>query len=224
MAFNKNNMTTGMKVIIVIFCVILVLMMMLPSLAAIMGNTGSSQQPATQPSQQSAQTPEDIDAQYQASIEMLESRLQSDPENVSLLTDLGHTHFDRGMAILQSLPVDQTSNEVSDESFKKAIEYYDRLLANNPSKAITVDRALAVWYSGDREGAINDLTAFTQETQDFAPAYANLGMFHETLGDLDAARTNYEKAIALGDNDGYGAKAFAESRLEGLNATQGTQE
>lgn len=80
-----------------------------------------------------------------------------------------------------------------------------------------VDRAICVFYSGDHEGAIADLEDLTAREGDFAPAWANLGMFYESHGDAAKAKKAYRTAIdAAEKDDTYGVKDYAQQRLDAL--------
>lgn len=220
MAFDKNHMSTGMKVVVVVFAVILVLMLMLPSLSAIVGNKGAEKQAQQQAQQEQPQGPQsaaDLDKLYQPAIDSLNKRLESDPKNVAMLNDLANAYFDWGMR-LSFFSTEKDVQTHQQDIFKKAIEAYDKVLAESPSNSVTVDRAIAVFYSGQPTQAISDLEAFTQKTPDFAPAWANLGNFYLALGDVDKAKADLQKAIDLDKDGSQGVKQFAESRIQAIDA------
>lgn len=124
--------------------------------------------------------------------------------------------FDMGMAAMEAAQ-DDAARQQAAGLFSQAISYYDEHLKTAPSPAVEVDRAICVFYSGDHEGAIADLEDLTAREGDFAPAWANLGMFYESHGDAAKAKKAYRAAIdAAEKDDTYGVKDYAQQRLDAL--------
>lgn len=218
MAFDKNHMSTGMKAVVVIFAVILVFTLMLPSLSALVSKKDQEQQ-ADQPKQEQTEGPksaEDVNNIYQPAVDSLERRLQQNPDNVAILNDLARAYFDWGVR-LSFFATDEATLQKRSEVFVKSVEAYDKLLAISPSNTTVVDRSLALYYSGDVTGAINALEEFTQKTTDFAPAWANLGMYYQTLGMNDKAKEAYQKAADLDADGSLGIKSYAEQRINEID-------
>ena len=124
--------------------------------------------------------------------------------------------FDMGMAAMEAAQ-DDAARQQAAGLFSQAISCYDEHLKTASSPAVEVDRAICVFYSGDHEGAIADLEDLTAREGDFAPAWANLGMFYESHGDAAKAKKAYRAAIdAAEKDDTYGVKDYAQQRLDAL--------
>ncbi len=117
--------------------------------------------------------------------------------------------FDMGMAAMEAAQ-DDAARQQAAGLFSQAISSYDEHLKTAPSPSVEVDRSICVFYSGDHEGAIADLEDLTAREGDFAPAWANLGMFYESHGDAAKAKNAAEK------DDTYGVKDYAQQRLDAL--------
>lgn len=129
---------------------------------------------------------------------------------------LANNFFDMGMSAMASAD-DEESQAQARDLFTQAIAHYDTYLAEHASASAEVDRAICRFYSGDHEGAIADLEAFTKRDATFAPAWANLGMFYESHGDTSKAIDAYEQAIAAAEQDDtYGVKDYAQQHLDAL--------
>lgn len=220
MAFDKNHMSTPMKAVIVVFAIILVATLMLPSLAALVSSrTQESQQTRAQSEQQSIQSGEDVDNYYGVTVQSLEERLRSDPDNLAVQNDLAGAYFNWALHRSYYAKDDADQKKVS-ELFEHAVTAYDKVLAKSPSQSVEVDRAVALYHSGKASEAIKNLEALLEKDANYAPAWANLAMFYEG-SDKDKAREAYNKALEVsGDNQQI--KSFVETRLSLLNLTQAT--
>lgn len=161
---------------------------------------------------------EEIDAQYGTATNSLLSQYEADPSNPSALLNVANGYFDWGVAVMNHAASDEDSARAT-ELLNDAIGYYDTYLESSPeAKAVVVDRAICRFYTGDTDTAIAELEALTSDDSDsFAPAWANLGMFYEAAGRVDDARSAYEAAIdAAGDADAYNVKSYAQERLDAL--------
>lgn len=161
---------------------------------------------------------EEIDAQYGTATNSLLSQYEADPSNPSALLNVANGYFDWGVAVMNHAASDEDSARAT-ELLNDAIGYYDTYLESSPeAKAVVVDRAICRFYTGDTDTAIAELEALTSDNSDsFAPAWANLGMFYEAAGRVDDARSAYEAAIdAAGDADAYNVKSYAQERLDAL--------
>lgn len=161
---------------------------------------------------------EEIDAQYGTATNSLLSQYEADPSNPSALLNVANGYFDWGVAVMNHAASDEDSAHAT-ELLNDAIGYYDTYLESSPeAKAVVVDRAICRFYTGDTDTAIAELEALTSDDSDsFAPAWANLGMFYEAAGRVDDARSAYEAAVdAAGDADAYNVKSYAQERLDAL--------
>lgn len=227
MAFDKNNMSTPMKVVIIVFAFILVATLMLPSLAALVSsNSSQEQQPQNQQAeQQSIKSPEDVDNYYSATVQSLEDRLNKDPKNLAILNDLASAYFNWALHRSYFIEGDLAMSSTADaqkvhELFAKAVAAYDRVLAQSPSQSVEVDRAIALYHSGQTNEAIKSLENLLSADESYAPAWANLAMFYED-DNKEKAREAYQKALETsGDNQHI--KNFVETRLSMLDALNAT--
>lgn len=129
---------------------------------------------------------------------------------------LANNYFDMGMSAMNAAS-DEAGKEQARGLFAQAITHYDAYLAQNESAPAEVDRAISVFYTGDHEGAIAALEAFTKRDSSFAPAWANLGMFYESHGDTGKAIEAYEHAVAAAEKDDtYGVGDYARGHLDAL--------
>lgn len=160
-----------------------------------------------------------VDAQYQTTVDNLRKQYDADPTNPSALLNLANGYFDWGVSALDVVQSDEDQAHVID-LFSNAISRYDDYLADNPgSKSVEVDRAIAIFYTGDTDRAIAELEEFTASDDSFGPAWANLGMFYENAGRTDDARAAYEKAVSCDPDDAFGVKTYAQQRLDALDAS-----
>lgn len=160
-----------------------------------------------------------VDANYASVVEQLQAQYDSDPSNPSALLQLANGYFDWGVAARGVGATDEDDAHVVD-LFNQAIARYDDYLEQNPdSKSVEVDRAISIFYAGDRDRAIAELESFTAEDGSFGPAWANLGMFYETEGRTDEAIAAYERAIESDSSDAYGVKDYAQQHLDALSVS-----
>ncbi|MDY2778063.1 MAG: hypothetical protein SOU51_06750 [Collinsella sp.] len=159
---------------------------------------------------------DDIDATFEPMVRALEGRHEEDPTDPAALLELANAYFDWG-TYARSHATSDGDRDHAVELFKTAVGHYDTYLASHASKSATVDRAICLFYAGDTQAAIAALEAFVAQDASFAPAWANLGMFRESLDDIDGASDAYRRAIdTAGDDDAYGVRDYAQSRLDAL--------
>lgn len=203
------------KVVIIIFCVLLVLTLMLPSLSSILGKGQKNQQQAQQQtSEQKLPTVDELNASYQASIKSLDERLQSDPQNTTLLTNIADAYYTWGqqvMALNQINGQPETDDTVKN-AFTQAVSYYDKVIALTPSNTVSANRALSLYYAGDKEQGMKDMETLAQSATDYPMAYVNLGMMQQESGDVNAALQSYDKALSQGGD--------AQDQIKGLVAVR----
>lgn len=213
MAFSKNS-NLLMKVGIIVVCAILVLALSVPTVAMMVlgGNTSATA------STESTETTDDLSSDdytkmYEASVEKYETAIAEDPtiaENYKLLGDVS---FDWATQIkLGSLAATDDVTEAG--LWQKSISAYTSYLELEESSEVRVDKAIATYYNGDLASAKEQLETFTATTTDFAPAWANLGVFYEADGDTDKAREAYQKALESNPDDS--TKSFVDEQIEAL--------
>ena len=162
-------------------------------------------------------TMDEVNATYGTAERDLQATYDADSSNPVALLNLANGYFDWGVAAMQVSKTDDDSTHVND-LFGKAIDLYDQYLQNNPdSNSVIVDRAIAIFYTGDHKKAISELEQFTASNDSFAQAWANLGMFYETDGQTDNAKAAYQKAVDTATDSSV--KAYAQEHLDALNGT-----
>lgn len=225
MAQDNNNMSKGKTIVIVVFAVVLVASLCLPFFSSC-GNQSATN--ATQSSTSDASSSSDakktvaqVDADFQPQIDALQGKFAANSTGttgLATLASLGNTYMDWGNELQQASDAADNDEHVKD-IFAQAVSYYDQYLAQNPdSKAVTVDRAICVYYGGDKEGAISTLEDFTATDPDFSPAWVNLGIFYEQQGRVDDAIAAYGLAVEADAKDSYNMASYAQLRALILQA------
>lgn len=155
--------------------------------------------------------------QNKTKVDKFSKRLEEDPNNLAALLNLGQTYMNWGYSARYSSSTDEET-AYSEALVKKAMEYYDRYLALHPSDAVTVQRALCEYYVGNTDEAVAALAKMTEEKPDYAMGWANLGMLYEQQYDQTKALEAYNKAVETDPNNEYGAKSYAEQRIQSINS------
>ncbi len=150
-------------------------------------------------------------------IESLNKRLKEDPKNLATLLNLANKYMNWGYSAKYSITTDE-EKEYSKKILEKAVSYFESYLNLNDSKAAQVDRALCQYYMDDTDEAIASLEKIAKENPDYPLVWANLGMLYEQQMETDKANDAYKKAIETDENNEYGAKSYANSRLIALNS------
>ena len=200
------------KIVIVVFIVIFALSTLAGALASVVQTQNAED--ASSESQET--TVADVDADYEAIVSELESKVAENAEDKASLLALGSYYSQWGSRVSSLASTDDETTHAN-ELYDKAIGYYDQYLALEDSPAARVNRALCLYYKGDSDGALSGLQEVTTASPDYAPGWANLGMLYEILGQTDDARAAYEQAEQADPDDEYGAKTYAEQRISSLD-------
>ncbi|MDY4041179.1 MAG: tetratricopeptide repeat protein [Collinsella sp.] len=230
MAFNREQTKRAQAGVVIAILVLAVLLLVFVLSGALTPRSatraaGSSAASTSAPAPSATGTaaagessPSDVDASFSAAEEQLKAQYEADPSNPAALLNLANGYFDWGASAMGVATTDEERARAR-ELFSSAIDSYDEYLAKNPeSKAVIVDRAISIFYTGDTTRAISELEAFTKKDADFGPAWANLGMFYEAAGRTDDARAAYERAIETDPDNTYQVKTYAEQRLQALGS------
>jgi tetratricopeptide (TPR) repeat protein len=220
----KSRLT---KIAVIVFAVIMALSMMLPSLASIFTSDSASDAASEADSTGSdattitteTTTVATIDATYSPEVEDLKARLAEDENDLAALLNLGNDYLQWAYTASIYASTDEEKAHV-DELYDLSVEYYDRYLALNDSNAAAVDRALALYYKGDVDGAIAYLEERAQGAgAEYGPVWANLGMMYESQDRTDDATNAYNMAMQTDPDDEYGAYSYASERLDAMNGS-----
>jgi len=202
------------SIAISIFAIILVLSMLVPSLAALVSNARHAK--AVSNMQSGEVTAEQIDAMYSANVEAAEAALSESPNDKDAILELANQYLSWGYSV-SYYATDDAAATHSAELFSTARDYFDRYLEIEDSADVRANRALCSLYGGQITEAQTELEEVVANYPDCASAWANLGMIYE-MTNPDAAAMAYERAIAASPNTEEGAGAYAQSRLDALQA------
>ena len=223
-----------------IFAVIMALSMMLPSLSYIFGNSDeqqAAQEQAAAEAEAAKQAAEDeeseeetpdltgvalVDANYAAVVDPLKAKLEENPEDLATLLNLGNDYMAWANEASAYATEDEDTQHVKD-LYDQAMAYFDSYLELNDSSAVKTNRALCQLYAGDTDAAVEALQKLVEETPDYGPAWANLGMIYEYQSKRDEAKEAYQKAIEADPDDEYGSKSYANRRIASMAASSGAE-
>ena len=90
--------------------------------------------------------------------------------------------------------------------------------SGEPLAAIYHNRAIELRRDGDYDRAIADYSQAVRLEPEFTGAYAGRGLAHEGKGEIEKAKTEYRKALAVAPkyDDGQWAHETASARLKAL--------
>lgn len=169
--------------------------------------------------QNSTQTTTDpvqaVNQQNQAKVDALTQSLQSQPESYTILVALGDSYFDWAAALQQASQTATSAVGADRPLWIAAKDSYRRALEVNDSESpVKVDYSITLFYSGETNEAIKVASQVSKDDPKFAPAWFNLGIFQQTLGDNAAAKTAYETYIKLDPDGKQGNIDVAKQNLE----------
>lgn len=150
MAMNKKQTPTWVKGVIIFVAISFVVSIAgVASLGARSGNSGSKTPTDAGTSATS------IAAQYQPTIDALNASLQAAPDNVALMTQLGHAYYEYAAELSNG-----GQSAAAAPLWATAISFYDRVLVKEPKNAVVLgNKAFASVYSNSA-GAQTALEAF----------------------------------------------------------------
>lgn len=203
------------EIAVIIISVIVACSLMLPSLAQIFA------QPQTQTIPTTA---EDYVERYQPLVDQYQADLNADPEDAEAELNLANTYFEWGSYARMFAGDDELKDQVTDV-FTKAYDAYGKYiemqgdLEDASTQSASASQALCQFYLGNSAGAVDQLTELA-EKQNYAPAWANLGMVYASMGNDDAAIEAYQKGIEADPDDANGTKSYCEQQIESLKQSQ----
>jgi len=147
MALNKRQTPTWVKGVIIFVAISFVVGFIPIVLAGVGGNSGAGSGTTGDPTS--------IASQYQPRIDALNASLQANPDNVSMMTDLGHAYYEYAAELSNN-----GQSAAAAPLWATAISFYDRVLAQEPTNAVVLgNKAFASVYSNSA-GAQAALEAF----------------------------------------------------------------
>jgi len=228
MAFDKNNTSPFMKVVIVFFAISLVISLCLPFFSGCSntssqgGDTGTSGT-----AEQQAYTVADVEAQYSTLLDSLKSKLAADPNNTTAVVNLGNNYMDYAMT-LEGASDAADHEDAAQAAYAEAIKYYDLYLAAIPAddanvSPVTVDRCVCLYYSGQTEEAVAELTAFLETAPEYTMGWFNLGAIYYMESDYDNAKTAFNKVLELDPNGELGQTVYAQLYLSIIDSVEAAE-
>lgn len=214
MAIDKSRTSLGMKIILIVVAASFVL-----SFIPLLGNVGSlfSSAPKQTPQEQI----DAIAANYQGQVSALEGVAASDPTSYTIMVSLGNTYFDWAA---QTQSIASTNSLTSDQPlWIAAKDWYAKAVAvKGDESGVNVDYAVASFYSGDTSTAVAAAEGVAKRDPEFAPAWFNLGIFYESLGNTLKASAAYQTYLRLDPNGQQGNADYAKQQLQQLQSSSGT--
>jgi tetratricopeptide (TPR) repeat protein len=157
---------------------------------------------------------------YELAIKYLLQAYRQQPENLSVLYDLGYFYdrlhrFDESLKYYeQYLDLDSYSDNVwynvgivyhKLEQYDKAVEAYDFSIAINPDYASAYFNKASVWVNaGKFEKAIEAYEEFLEVEPESSQAYCYMGDCYEQMNRLDDALAAFKKVIEMDNTDPEG--------------------
>lgn len=161
-----------------------------------------------------------VDSQYQPQVASLTALLQSEPESYTVLVTLGNAYFDWAAQKQQASQTSTSTLGADLPLWNGAKDAYARAIAvQNDSPSVSIDYAITLFYTGDSLKAIETAEKVTKETPEFSPAWFNLGIFFQTLGENPKAITAFERYLKIDPKGtGGGSPDFATEQLKALQS------
>jgi tetratricopeptide (TPR) repeat protein len=215
-AIDKSRTSLGVKIVLVLVALAMV-SYLVPSLFGLFGSSGTTSNPAA-----SGDVLAQIAQKYTATVAANNAALQSEPTSYTVLVSQGNTYFDWGMAVIQAAQTNQTLQGNEQPMWLAARQYYERAAAIKKEPSVSVDLAIAYYYSGETTKAIGVAGTVSEEQPDFAPAWFNLGVFYASQGDNAKAIQAFEKSLALDPQGKSTNKDYATQQLAALKGSTAT--
>ncbi len=165
-----------------------------------------------------------IQTKYDPQLQNLTNALASDPESFTLLVASGNRRFDYAIELMGLVSATSTAAlapaveqwTLTTDTYKKAVK-----VNKNADSGVLVDYSIATYYSGDTTGAIKIATGVIKKDPTFSPAFYNLGIFYEGLGENVLAIAAYQKYLALDPTGKQGGNPdFVKAQLKTLGAPE----
>lgn len=210
MAIDKSHTKLGTKILLIVVAGSFVL-----SLVPVFGSFGDL---FKGPEKLTPQEQIDrIATEYKGQVTTLETLAQSNPASYTILVSLGNTYFDWAA---QTQSIASTNSLTSDlPLWTSAKNWYSQATSVTPGDSgVNVDFAIATFYSGDASSAVVIATKVVEKDPKFAPAWFNLGIFYETMGNTLKATQAYETYLKLDPNGQQGNAGYARQQIQAIKS------
>lgn len=220
MALNKSHTSPLVKGFIIVLIVAFVTAFMASGIVGLFDLFQPSNSGPATPSVPANDPVAAINARYQSGVEALTNVTTSQPTSYTAAVNLANTYFDwakelstpaSGQSQLTTPAMVAASQQwaAARGAYAKAV----KLKPNDPP--VTIDYSVATFYSGDASGAVTLAVGVTKSKPDFSPAWLNLGIFYERLGQNQLALAAFQRYLAL-DPKGQSA-TFAQQQVATLS-------
>ena len=220
MGINKSSTTLSMKIIISLLIIAFVSMFLYGGIASLIelfkGNPNQQASTATDPVAAATQS-------YQPKIEALGALVESEPTSYTPLVNLGNAYFDWALELGKASKTSTAAVAAMGPLWNSAKDAYGRAVKVQPGDpSVTIDYAIATYYSGDATSAISIAEPVTKSNPTFALAWMNLGQFYESVGQPTQAIAAYQQYLKLDPDGKQGDAGFAKTRVTELKKTSTT--
>lgn len=215
MGLDKSSTSVGMKVIIGLLILAFVSTFLYGGISSIIqAFQPTSSSTSTQTSSDPVVAASDL---YKPQVDALSKVVASEPTSYTPLVSLANKYFDWAKAVSQASQTSTSAAVTASTLWISAKDTYAKALKVKPGESpVTIDYAIATFYSGDTAGAIAIAVPVTKSDPTFAQAWVNLGTFYEASGENAKAIAAYERYVALDPQDKQGNLKFAKGQITAL--------
>jgi hypothetical protein len=217
MSLNKSNTSPFMKVVIIVIIVAMVTLFFAGGIAGFME--------LFKPRPQAAKVDPVValKAQFDPQITAITAALASEPASYTLLVTAGNKHFDYALELSKLSSAQSTTTVIAAaEQWAAARAAFEKAAKANKQapSGVMVDYSITTYYSGDTTGAVKIASAVIKKDPTFAPAFYNIAIFYEGVGNNQLAIAAYQKYLALDPTGKFGNPDYAKQQLKTLGAPE----
>ena len=212
MALNKSHTSVSMKVIIILLIVAFVSLFMYGGVASIIDLFKQSKTAAVVTDPVAT-----INTKYEPQVAALGTMVESAPTSYTVLVSLGNAYFDWAQELSQASQTSTAALAATPPLWQSAKDAYGRAVKVKPGEApVTVDYAIATFYSGETTAAIAIAEPIAKSQPKFAPVWLNLGVFYEATNQTAKAIDAFEKYLVLDPKGTQGNLEVVKQKLATL--------
>jgi len=216
MGLDKSSTSVGMKVIISLLILAFVSTFLYGGISSIIAAFSSSGQSAAPTA--STDPVAAASAQYKPQVDALTKVVESEPTSYTPLVNLGNSYYDWAQTVSQASQTSTAAAVTASTLWIAAKDAYGRALKIQPGdSAVTIDYAIATYYSGDASAAIAIAKPVTKSDPKFDQAWLNIAIFYEGAGQTSDAIAAYETFLALKPSNTQSV-SFAKAQLKSLKS------
>ena len=215
MGLDKSHTSVGMKIIIGLLIIAFVSMFLYGGIASVIELFKPNPNQAAPVA--SADPVAAATVKYQAQIDALSAQVESQPTSYTALVSLGNKYFDWAQELGKASQTSTAAATAMGPVWVSAKDTYARAVKVQPGDpGVTIDYAIATFYSGESTAAIAIAEPVTKSNPTFAQAWLNLGTFYEATAQPAKAIVAYERYLKLDPDDKQGNAAFVKAQLAAL--------